>query len=121
MADRSAPSSATAGRADCSRAMRCTGRLVGDAMSAAGLGTKENPVTAPPAPRLTSAVACCHQGLLAEGMLSPRILLRWAGSIGQNTQMVLNHASGRILDKRLRIAWTCGSLGFCAFSNSTAA
>jgi hypothetical protein len=42
--------------------------LVGDEMSAAAaLGTKDNPVIAPPALRLTSAVACCHQGFLAEG------------------------------------------------------
>ena len=36
-------------------------------MSTVALGAKENPVTAPPALRLTTAVACCHHGLPAEG------------------------------------------------------
>ncbi|HKB29265.1 MAG TPA: hypothetical protein VKD26_00325 [Streptosporangiaceae bacterium] len=40
---------------------------VGDVISAAGFGTTENPVMAPPALRLTSAVACCHQGFLTDG------------------------------------------------------
>jgi len=39
--------------------------LVGEVRSAAAFGTKENPVIAPPALRLTNAVTCCHQGLLA--------------------------------------------------------
>ena len=39
--------------------------LVG-VVSAAAFGTNENPVIAPPALRLTSAVTCCHQGLLAD-------------------------------------------------------
>jgi len=47
------------------------GMLEGDVRSAAGRGTKEKPVIAPPAPRLTSAVACCHQGLPADGTGSP--------------------------------------------------
>jgi hypothetical protein len=41
--------------------------LVGDAISAAACGAKDNPVIAPPALTLTSAVACCHHGFLAEG------------------------------------------------------
>src|SRR5580698_5490718 len=56
-----------AGRADCWRAARFSGMLVGELMSAAAFGTKENPVIAPPALRLTSAVICCHRGRPAEG------------------------------------------------------
>ena len=41
--------------------------LAGELISAAAFGTKENPVMAPPALRLTSAVICCHRGRLAEG------------------------------------------------------
>jgi len=41
--------------------------LVGEVMSAAAFGTKENPVTAPPTLRLTSAVICCQRGRPAEG------------------------------------------------------
>src|SRR5215831_14864862 len=74
MADRSFASSACAGWADFSSAIRPTGMLEGDVRSAAGRGTKEKPVIAPPAPRLTSAVACCHQGRPADGMGSPRSL-----------------------------------------------
>ena len=41
--------------------------LAGELKSAAAFGTKENPVIAPPALRLTSAVICCHRGRPAEG------------------------------------------------------
>ena len=41
--------------------------LVGELKSAAAFGTKEKPVMAPPALRLTSAVICCHRGRPAEG------------------------------------------------------
>ena len=53
--------------ADCFRATRFNGMLVGELISAAACGTKENPVMAPPALRLTSAVICCHRGRPAEG------------------------------------------------------
>jgi hypothetical protein len=43
----------------------------GDDVSAAALGAKENPVTAPVALRLTTAVAFCHQGFRAELMYPP--------------------------------------------------
>ncbi len=52
---------------DCRSATRFSGMLVGELMSAAAFGTKENPVMAPPALRLTSAVICCHRGRPAEG------------------------------------------------------
>ena len=42
--------------------------LAGEAGPAAVRGAKEKPVTAPLALMLTSAVACCHHGLLAERM-----------------------------------------------------
>ena len=70
MAERSAESSAGACcpcRTVCPRASRLIGRLEGEVMSTVALGAKENPVTAPPALRLTTAVACCHHGLPAEG------------------------------------------------------
>ncbi len=59
--------------------------LVGELMSAAAFGTKENPVMAPPALRLTSAVICCHRGRPAEGndftsflrIVRPRGLRGW--------------------------------------------
>jgi hypothetical protein len=41
--------------------------LVGELMSAAAFGIKENPVIAPPALRLTSAAICCHRGRPSEG------------------------------------------------------
>ena len=53
--------------ADCWSATRFSGMLVGELKSAAAFGTKENPVMAPPALRLTSAVICCHRGRPAEG------------------------------------------------------
>ena len=60
--------------------------LVGVLMSAAAFGTKENPVMAPPALRLTSAVICCHRGRPAEGneftsslrIVRPRGLRVWS-------------------------------------------
>ena len=48
-------------------ATRLIGTLDGELKSAAAFGTKENPVIAPPALRLTSAVICCHRGRPAEG------------------------------------------------------
>ena len=48
-------------------ATRFSGMLAGELKSAAAFGTKENPVIAPPALRLTSAVICCHRGRPAEG------------------------------------------------------
>ena len=41
--------------------------LEGELKSAAAFGTKENPVIAPPALRVTSAAICCHRGRPAEG------------------------------------------------------
>ena len=41
----------------------------GEVRSAGALGTKENPVTTPPAPSVISAVACCHCGLDAGGTI----------------------------------------------------
>jgi hypothetical protein len=54
-----------------SRAIRWIIIFDGDDRSAVAFGVKENPVTAPPALRLTTAVACCHQGFLAELIGSP--------------------------------------------------
>jgi hypothetical protein len=71
MAERSIASSVVAGWAVFLRASKRIGMLVGDLRSAAAPGTKENPVIAPPALRLTSAVICCHRGLLAGCMRSP--------------------------------------------------
>jgi hypothetical protein len=59
------------------------GMLVGDVRSADAAGTKENPVIVPLAPRLTSAVTCCHSGLLAEITGSPPFLVAlepWPGA-----------------------------------------
>src|SRR5262249_24305496 len=63
IADRSKASSLGAGWADFSSAISANGRVAGDVRSAGEPGTKESPVTTPHAPRLTSAVACCHRGL----------------------------------------------------------
>src|SRR6266567_4970072 len=71
MAERSTESSAGAGSADFSRASNRIGIPVGDLKSAAARGTKENPVIAPPALRLTTAVTCCHQALLPGCISSP--------------------------------------------------
>src|SRR4249919_378872 len=71
MADRSVASLAVPCPAACSRAIRLIGRLAGDVSSAADCGTNDSPVMAPPAPRLTNAVACCHQALLVDGTGSP--------------------------------------------------
>ncbi len=65
MAARSIPSLPGAGAAVRSRATSLIGRLAGDVRSAGAFGTKESPVTTPPAPRVISAVACCHCGLAA--------------------------------------------------------
>src|SRR5215467_9614599 len=117
MADRRFASGAGACRTDCSSAISLIGRLAGDRRSAAVCGTKENPVIAPPALRLTSAVACCHQGL-------PR---------GRNRDLLTGddgglpngkcgaYAGDRAPCSDLRIARTRGSPGFFAFWNSTAA
>jgi len=56
--------------------------LVGDMRSAGELGTKENPVTVPLAPRLTTAVTCCHRGLLAESTGYTFLLGRWYDRAG---------------------------------------
>jgi hypothetical protein len=56
--------------------------LVGDIKSAGELGTNENPVTAPLAPRLTTAVTCCHRGLLAESTGFAFLLMRWLDRTG---------------------------------------
>jgi hypothetical protein len=75
MADRSVASLAgAAGCADFSRASSRIGMLVGDVISAGALGTNEKPVMVPLALRLTSAVTCCHRGLLAEITSSPPFL-----------------------------------------------
>src|SRR5580704_11960811 len=63
MADRSTVSLPATGLADCSSAITCTGRLTGEARSAAVPGTNDIPVSTPPALTVTTAVACCHQGL----------------------------------------------------------
>src|ERR1700760_3938579 len=60
------PSPAVAGFAACSRASRCTGTLAGAVIVAAVPGTKLSPVITPPVVTVTSAVACCHHGFLAE-------------------------------------------------------
>src|SRR5487761_234034 len=54
------------GCAPCSRASRCSGTLVGEVIVVAAPGTKLSPVITPPVLTVTSAVACCHQGFLAE-------------------------------------------------------
>ena len=78
MAERSAASSAGAAVADFSSAISRIGMLVGEVRSAGALGTKENPVMVPLAPRLTSAVTCCQRALLSEITSSPPLLLEWA-------------------------------------------
>jgi hypothetical protein len=67
MDERSSASPPGAGEADRSSATSFTGRLAGEVRSAGEFGTKESPVTTPPAPRVSSAVACCHCGLAAGG------------------------------------------------------
>ena len=75
MADRSVASlDGAACWADFSSAISRIGRLAGDAMSAGAFGTNENPVIVPLALRLTSAVTCCHRGLLVEITSSPPFL-----------------------------------------------
>src|ERR1700761_5691619 len=64
------------GCAACSRASRCTGTLVGEVIVAAAPGTKLNPVITPPVLTVTSAVACCHHGLLTACMSTTSPLLR---------------------------------------------
>src|SRR6266516_847130 len=107
MADRNVASLAVPCRAECSRAIRWMGRLAGDVSSAADWGTKESPVIAPPAPRLTSAVACCHQGLVADGTahLLPDDTAR--RNQGDSSVVCQRHADRRSWDRRFRIAWTC--------------
>ena len=70
MAARSIASLPGAGPFACSSASSLTGgRLAGEVRSAGAFGTKENPVTTPPAPSVISAVACCHCGLDAGGTI----------------------------------------------------
>src|SRR5215475_6491374 len=106
IADRTAASSLGAELADFSRAIRANGRVAGDVTSAGDPGTNESPVTAPPAPRLTSAVACCHRGLGA----GRNCYTSW--------RMIWAHAGFRAvypddLDRAraLRMAMTCGFPG----------
>src|SRR6266496_1590135 len=118
---------------------------VGEARSAAALGTKENPVIAPPAVRLTSAVTCCHRGRPAESISSPLSWLggaglSWLGGAGfpgwaERAFLVggAGRRRGRLADELprypsswgfgrcLRIACTCGLPGSFAFANRTAA
>jgi hypothetical protein len=65
MAERSIASLAGAGWPACRKASNRMCMPVGEVRSAAALGTKVNPVIAPLALKLTTAVACCHSGLLA--------------------------------------------------------
>src|ERR1700760_2884528 len=75
MADRVTESSDAAwpdeGWAAWSRAVRVTGTLAGEARWSAVPWAKAKPVIAPLVPRLTRAVACCHQGLRGDGTVSP--------------------------------------------------
>src|ERR1700722_11440415 len=61
------------GCAACCRASRWSGTLVGEVIVVAAPGMKLNPVITPPVLTVTSAVACCHHGLLTErtGTTSP--------------------------------------------------
>src|ERR1700761_4304083 len=75
MADRVTESSDAArlaeGWAAWSRAVNVTGTLDGEARWSAVPWAKAKPVIAPLVPRLTRAVACCHQGLRGAGTVSP--------------------------------------------------
>ena len=77
IADRSMAWSLGADWADFSRAINATGRVAGDVRSAGDPGTNDTPVTAPPAPRLTSAVACCHRGLGAGRNCYTSLRIAW--------------------------------------------
>src|SRR6201992_751380 len=84
MAERVTESSDAAWLADgwaaWSRAVRVTGTLDGEARWAAVPWAKAKPVIAPPVPRLTRAVACCHQGLRGDGTVSPSFACwQWSG------------------------------------------
>src|SRR6185437_16661305 len=61
---------AVSGRAACSSASWCSGTPAG-VVSAAAPGAKLNPVITPLALTVTSAVACCHHGLLVVLIGSP--------------------------------------------------
>src|SRR6202012_4666022 len=75
MAERVTESSDAAWLADgwaaWSRAVRVTGTLDGEARWSAVPWAKAKPVIAPLVPRLTRAVACCHQGLRGDDTVSP--------------------------------------------------
>jgi hypothetical protein len=75
IADRSMPSVLSVGCA-CAACLSASSRIWvigGAAGSGVEPGTNEKPVMAPPAPRLTSAAACCHRGLLAGVTRSPHL------------------------------------------------
>ena len=136
MAVRSVASPAGACRTECCRASKLTGRLVGDEKSTLAWGTNEKPVIAPPALRLTSAVACCHQGLLARctGFTSSLMaqMQMWTADDaardtgvrrGRRRNLGGRSAQGESAEagRWFRMSCTCGSPGFFAFWNSTAA
>src|SRR5215471_580506 len=122
MAERRLASPAGAVVADFSSAMRRIGMLAGAVRSAGALGTKENPVMVPLAPRLTSAVTCCHRALLSEITSSPPFLRDWGRDDRDGgTNILCRHAACFAAGSCLRMAWTCGSPGLLEFSNSTAA
>ena len=87
--------------------------LAGEETSADAFGTKDRPVTTPPAPRLTSAVACCHQGLLAEGNKPTSFLNARATAIPGKRSAA--HGENVEFGKFLRMAWTRGLPGSLAF------
>ncbi len=120
MADRSAASLDEAGRAVCCMASRLSGILVGEVRSAAAFGTKVNPVIAPPALRLTSAVACCHQGLLAVAKRT-HLLPERTTDLTARADEQLGQAGSFELARLLRMACTCGLPGSLEFWNRTAA
>jgi hypothetical protein len=66
IAERSALSFDEGGVAGVSGAIKWTGMLAGDVMSATVPWAKVNPVIAPQVLRLTSAVACCQAGFFTE-------------------------------------------------------
>src|SRR5581483_12495187 len=107
MADRATESSdaawAVGGWAAWSRAVRVTGTLAGEARWAALPWAKAKPVIAPPVPRLTRAVACCHQGLRGDGTVSPSF--PWEAGSGRRDR------GGRpgLTWPRLRAWWRRGS------------
>src|SRR5580693_7091846 len=118
MAERNGASALAAGCVFCCWARRRMCAFVGDARSAAVLpGISENPVIAPPVPRVTRAVICCQRGLLADCICSPHLLF----APGKQGDARVGYGWGPRAARRLRMACTRGSPGFLAFWNSTAA